>query len=269
MSATIWIVTNPEDMVAEIVAGRLRSRGQLVHIGAPAAVEALARSAGTSGTSAALLAVVDAQHPDSLAWLQARKDSMRTMRVVLLLAEAQAKPRSVRVEGDVTLIEPFEIRDLNEAIDNLLASANVAPDEEWLTVALPTTDDALEAGRGLIEQRIHALSELDEVAQFQLESAFREAIGNAAQHGNRHRRDRAVRLTWCKRADGVSLRVQDEGPGFDWRAMQTSDDAVAQAATREAQGKLGGLGMNLMRKVCDDVRYNDAGNELTLTKRLK
>jgi CheY-like chemotaxis protein len=54
--------------------------------------------------------------------------------------------------------------------------------------------------------------------------------------------------------------IRDEGPGFDVAKLPTATDTINLAPTS-------GRGLALMRTIMDEVRFNAAGNEVTLVKR--
>ena len=58
----------------------------------------------------------------------------------------------------------------------------------------------------------------------------------------------------------VRLIVRDEGPGFDVSSLPDPTDPANL-------GKSSGRGLLLIRTFMDDVRFNAAGNEITLSKR--
>lgn len=116
--------------------------------------------------------------------------------------------------------------------------------------------------------------------------ALREALENAVYHGNlevsselredggfeyyelanRRRqeapyRDRRVYVQSRISRDGAQFTVRDEGPGFD---PQSLPDPTDPANLEKASGR----GLILIRTFMDDVRHNDSGNEITMTKRL-
>jgi CheY-like chemotaxis protein len=137
-----------------------------------------------------------------------------------------------------------------------------------------------------VQQLLRCLPLADETERLRVGLALEEALLNACCHGNlevgatlgtsdrsaceklaRERlaeppyRDRRIHLT-CRisRAEAVFV-VRDEGPGFD-----TSKLAALTAAVPDAD-RDGGRGVVLMRTIMDEVRYNAAGNEVTLVKR--
>jgi hypothetical protein len=73
-------------------------------------------------------------------------------------------------------------------------------------------------------------------------------------------RERRIHVTArISRAEAVFI-IRDEGPGFDTAALPAAADLAE--AERGA-----GRGIILMRTIMDEVRFNAAGNEVTLVKR--
>jgi CheY-like chemotaxis protein len=134
------------------------------------------------------------------------------------------------------------------------------------------------------QQLLRCLPLADETERLRVGIAVEEALLNAYYHGNlevgaalgkadrqaydqlaRQRqweapyRDRQIRV-WARisRTEAVFV-IRDQGPGFDVAQLRS---AVLPDAERAA-----GRGAILMRTIMDEVRYNDAGNEVTLIKR--
>lgn len=110
---------------------------------------------------------------------------------------------------------------------------------------------------------------LEEKSAISLGAAFREGTDNANRHGNKSQEDRTVKVEYTLSKDKVYIKVFDEGEGFDWHHyMGVAEDKSAAQRSRErnAKGMRGGLGIMLMMKCTDELRYNEKGNELTLVK---
>lgn len=90
--------------------------------------------------------------------------------------------------------------------------------------------------------------------------AVAEALSNAAVHGHRLQPDANVRVAVAV-TPGASCAVEvaDSGPGFD--SMRVSDPT----ATPEGLMSTGGRGVFLMRRLVDQLEYNEAGNKVRLT----
>lgn len=120
----------------------------------------------------------------------------------------------------------------------------------------------------------------------ELSLALRELLLNAMEHGNlgityaeksaaleedtydalldqRARRcaERVVRVTARRRQDGLRLTVRDEGQGFDWQDLLDPLSPGLELADH-------GRGILLARMAVDDLTYNEAGNEVTVSKTL-
>jgi serine/threonine-protein kinase RsbW len=60
-----------------------------------------------------------------------------------------------------------------------------------------------------------AQTQCDSDEQYWIVTALREAIANAVRHGNREQLDRKVRIDYTIEGRTVTIRVEDEGEGFD------------------------------------------------------
>ena len=179
------------------------------------------------------------------------------------------QPEEIAVIGDENIAEPFEIRALMGIVDSEIARAA----EERLRLhqvvhlQLPTDDDAIDR---LIDVfvRLMSVSGLTEEHQVAFTSAFKEAMRNAADHGNKNKHDKKIEVRYTLNPEKIELTVRDFGQGFNHRRyVQRGRDGDVISAAREWQttGRLGGLGIMLMIRCTDDLEYNDVGNRVTLT----
>jgi anti-sigma regulatory factor (Ser/Thr protein kinase) len=102
-------------------------------------------------------------------------------------------------------------------------------------------------------------------------AAVREAMTNAARHGNGGDPSRRIRIRCLVLAECVEVPVEDEGAGFDHRSRVKSGltrDAILAERERGPRGARAGLGIPLMIRCCDRLEYNEQGNRITLTKAL-
>jgi serine/threonine-protein kinase RsbW len=100
-------------------------------------------------------------------------------------------------------------------------------------------------------------------AEFDVELAIREALGNAVLHGNQENADKKVHIRCrCESGNEISIVVTDEGKGFDFVKILgnglTSDPADSH-----------GHGIQLMRAYMDDVHLEKGGSEVHMRKRLR
>ncbi|MCU0723830.1 MAG: ATP-binding protein [Planctomycetes bacterium] len=221
--------------------------------------------------------IYDDPMPNSQALLERLKGDPATSRVpVIAMMPAGSDAKAVegfRICPDQVVIQPFEVKALLDKAENELArvAEEKAIFRQEVLFRFATIDKCVdranEFGAKLFEK-----SGLDDEGQVAFCAAFRESIGNAAQHGNRYRKDKFIEILYLLDSDKITANVTDQGKGFDHKLYTNrgaGGDAIAAARERHQQGRLGGLGIMLMMKCTDKLEYNDAGNSVTLTKLLK
>ncbi|HUT33776.1 MAG TPA: ATP-binding protein [Planctomycetota bacterium] len=220
----------------------------------------------------AALVVLDMGHRWAQEALEALKIQAETnwVPVVALFPRERdpRRPQELRVRADVELVEPVAIHDLVAAAESKAIRSSQPPSARKVRMILPSRPADLARAVELTVPLLHA-SGLDEAAQASLQAALREAIGNAIQHGNRRDPAKSVRVEYRQNPAAVTLAVRDEGPGFDaehYLRLAAATDAAAAARNRHAEGGQGGLGILMLTRLTDRVRYNKAGNLVNLTK---
>ncbi|MBL4846443.1 MAG: ATP-binding protein [Planctomycetes bacterium] len=136
---------------------------------------------------------------------------------------------------------------------------------------VPTTPEDIERAGEVVELLIDNAGFSVEDA-VKLAHSVREAIGNAAEHGNKNDAERTVRIRYLRSADRVAIVVSDEGPGFDTKAFLARADQTSALehtrSRRDTEERPGGIGVFIMRETCDDIRFNQEGNMIYLMKLL-
>jgi serine/threonine-protein kinase RsbW len=100
-------------------------------------------------------------------------------------------------------------------------------------------------------------------AEFDVELAIREALGNAVQHGNQENPDKKVHIRCrCESGNEISIVVTDEGKGFDF--LKILGDGLASDPSDSH-----GHGIQLMRAYMGDVHFEKGGSEVHMRKRLR
>jgi DNA-binding response OmpR family regulator len=112
---------------------------------------------------------------------------------------------------------------------------------------------------------------LTEKQAAQLRTAMLEVGSNAIEWGNKHDETKTVTITAEVREDRIEIVVEDQGEGFNPKqlphAADGKDDPIAHMEVREILGlREGGFGIQIVRGMVDDVRYNERGNRVTLVK---
>ena len=97
-----------------------------------------------------------------------------------------------------------------------------------------------------------------ERALFGVRLALEEAVINAIKHGNELDSTKKVAIEFTIGDDRIIVCVADEGEGFD------ADDVPDPWAEENLEAD-SGRGLALMRAYMDEVRYNEKGNQVTMT----
>lgn len=93
---------------------------------------------------------------------------------------------------------------------------------------------------------------------FNLRTALAEALANAIAYGNRKDPRRVVRVRVEATPRAVRVHVTDEGTGFDPEAVP--DPTLPEYLERED-----GRGLYVLRRLVDEVAFNERGNSVCLT----
>ena len=98
---------------------------------------------------------------------------------------------------------------------------------------------------------------------YSIQLATDEAASNIIEHAYSGIRDAQIELTCVFEKNKLIITLLDHGKSFDISRVEPPDLTVDLS-----QRKIGGLGIYLMRKLMDEVRYEvtKSGNVLTLIK---
>lgn len=140
-----------------------------------------------------------------------------------------------------------------------------------ISFAIPSKDKFIDQAQVFLARLIKGSGmEEDKVDSFM--TCAKELILNAHRHGHKYDEAKSITVRYRDRGDRVILIVLDQGPGFDHKividAMKAKDAAQA-ARERYQAGGFGGLGFQLITKLADELVYNDAGNQVTVTVKKK
>lgn len=221
------------------------------------------------------LVILDASLPDWSQIAELLKCDRETAAIPLLVLFPKGRdPRTSQeflVLGDEHLIEPFEVGTLFRVAKAQLEKARDGKATlHRVLLHLATVEQHLDRANEVVAQLVPAAG-LPEEEETKFVDAFREAIRNAAQHGNKYQPDKAIRVLYRLEPDSIRLSVTDQGPGFDhtfFLDRARHDDPLSHARERYQEGAIGGLGIIIMYRGVDALEYSEKGNEVTLIKRL-
>ncbi len=129
-----------------------------------------------------------------------------------------------------------------------------------LRLRVPSDVARVEEAVELVARHLEASFVDRRTIRFNLRVALSEALANAILYGNAEAEDKgvAVRVLMSRRA--VEIEVTDEGGGFDYRCLP--DPTLPANIPRPC-----GRGLFLIRRLVDEVRFNDAGNSICMILR--
>jgi anti-sigma regulatory factor (Ser/Thr protein kinase) len=109
----------------------------------------------------------------------------------------------------------------------------------------------------------------------QLTTAMDELLGNALEHGCKAEPQLGVELSYIRTSRSILLQLRDAGPGFSLDSLDHAavnnppEDPLRHANFRSEMGlRPGGYGIMLVKKIADELIYNETGNEVLFIKYL-
>lgn len=127
-----------------------------------------------------------------------------------------------------------------------------------MRAVLPATLEAIEGF--FAEFRLQNRRLTTRAHAFGGELLLREALTNAVVHGCQEDPSRQVRCILRLGHGRLTIAVEDDGEGFDWRAA---------TQRRTDDGKTSGRGMEILRAYSTRVRFNARGNSVAILKRFR
>jgi CheY-like chemotaxis protein/anti-sigma regulatory factor (Ser/Thr protein kinase) len=244
------------------------------------------------------LIVTDLQMPrmDGLALVESVRSGHPSVPVVLITAHGSEEiaARALRCGAASYVPKRYLGQDLAEVVRQIIAMAAPDPDrgrilesleETRFRFALPNDVSLVPPLVRRLEDVVREMGLCDQADLIRLAVALRESIVNAIDHGNLEldselRQDderiyhtlgeeRRAQSPYCERRVHIDVgvtrteatfTVRDEGPGFDPSTLPDPTDPANLC-------RIGGRGLLLIRTLMDEVRFNAAGNEITLVKR--
>jgi serine/threonine-protein kinase RsbW len=131
-----------------------------------------------------------------------------------------------------------------------------------LVLELPTDVRTIEHAVDYVIGRCPTCAEQARRLQLNFRVGLTEALSNAMLYGNSHDPSKRVLVEIAFQLGCIQARVTDQGAGFD-------PNAVPDPTAPENLTKPCGRGLFLMRKLLDEVSYNDQGNQVTLVLKLE
>ena len=100
---------------------------------------------------------------------------------------------------------------------------------------------------------------IDESDIFDIRLCIEEALKNAIIHGNKLNKEFYVFISYALKGNEFVIEIEDEGAGY-------VPDKVPDPTKEENLLVDRGRGVFLIHKLMDEVKYNDKGNKIIMTK---
>jgi anti-sigma regulatory factor (Ser/Thr protein kinase) len=201
-----------------------------------------------------------------------RETNMVPVIMVTILSGHEDKVQGLTVGANRYLTKPFSADELHRAIDDVLAWRDELSrhgKQGEIRFQLQSDTQYLEELNDLLSSLL-LHSGLSEVQARQLTTAVRELGANAIEWGHQKQIDRIVTVDYQIDAEKVTIVIRDTGPGFNPTNLPHAADAedpIRHVMVRETLGlREGGFGIMMSRGLVDDLKYNEAGNEVRLIK---
>jgi DNA-binding response OmpR family regulator len=189
------------------------------------------------------------------------------------LGDRESRERGLWVGANAYVTKPYEPLELVKKIRQMLDHRRELLEHK----VHARVELCMESDSRVREQLNDLLSELFLVTPLTEEEVHRiryavlELTENAIEWGNRRQKELTVSIAYEVTDAFVRFVITDEGTGFNPQCLPHAAceaDPVGHLSIREKLGlRDGGFGIMISRGMVDEVRYNQAGNQVTLIKR--
>ena len=135
-----------------------------------------------------------------------------------------------------------------------------------IAFTIPSKDRFIDSAQSFLSRLVRQ-SGIDEMKLEAFMTCAKELILNAHRHGHKYDESKVITLKYRDLGNQVELTIEDTGEGFDHKSIldEVRNLSAAQAARKRYQsGGFGGLGFQMISRLADKLKYNEAGNVVTL-----
>lgn len=143
---------------------------------------------------------------------------------------------------------------------SLTFTVSTGPDS--LDIVFSSTMENIDRVDALVKQML-AERGLEKYA-FAVRVVMREGLTNSVRHGHKHRAEKLIRFALSIRNDRLIMSIEDQGAGFDWKALRKEKRLFPKQGELEDHGR----GFMIMDDYFDVCTYNEKGNCLILEKNI-
>lgn len=230
------------------------------------------------------LVITDLRMPgmDGLELLHAIRQLRPETKVMVMTGESTPGHiiRSIREQAFSYFSKPFSPGAVTDMIAQALKTPSWQGDievqsakPEWIALSVRCKVDLADR---VVQFMRELKMDLPAEEREQIATAFREMLLNAIEHGGHCDPQKKLYVAYVRTTRALLYYIRDPGKGFSMAAIphaavsNAPGGPVAHMAVREEQGiRPGGFGILLVRKLIDELIYNETGNEVLLIKYLK
>lgn len=129
--------------------------------------------------------------------------------------------------------------------------------EAKYVLELPNDVRSIEGAVEFLVERCREVGFDRDKVRLNLRVGLTEALANAILYGNSRDPEKHVRVEARFSPESLVVRVTDEGHGFD-------PDRVPDPTVPRNRRRVSGRGLFLIRKLMDQVEFNEQGNSITM-----
>lgn len=129
-----------------------------------------------------------------------------------------------------------------------------------VSIVLSSTMENIDRTDTLVKNLLHDQG-LERHA-FAVRVVLREGLTNSVRHGNKNNPEKLIRFNLKISKNTLTMTIEDQGEGFDWKSMQEECKIKSQSKTPSDHGR----GVLIMTDYFDTYTYNQKGNKVILEK---
>lgn len=139
---------------------------------------------------------------------------------------------------------------------------DVSKETDGLSIVLSSTMENIDRTDALVKNLLQDKGL--EPYGFAVRVVLREGLTNSVRHGNKNKAEKLIRFDISISNNVLTMTIEDEGDGFDWKTMQKKCRSRNLPKTPSDHGR----GILIMGDYFDTYTYNEKGNKVILEKHI-